>query len=414
MKNEINGEIVNANHASAKKSGWLLWLVPAALIILLFIFIPIIQSKIIKSGAGKPVFVLSQGYGKVENIFVKTGDFIEPGKELCSFMATDKDGGIPASDTTEAAVEITVKKVEGKPFEDIVELPGVVSAYTETNLSAQVSGTILEFLVKEGDRVKKGDPIVKIDKRDYQIAFNREAAEFEFSKNEFNRSEQLLKNNAVNLSNHESKKNDYLIKQSTYENAKLSLERCDITAPFDGIIDKKFSEAGEIASPGMKLVKLIDISKVKVNVGIPEKDIAHVRNLKTIKFSVPSLENKDFIGKFKNIIFSMIDIAKVYPLIIEVDNLSGELLPGMIVKAKIVRASHSNAVMLPIFSVIPGDDEYYTYIMSPAARAEKRILQLGSFQDKYVHITGGLKPGDMLIDKGNKLVTHGCKVKVVD
>lgn len=413
MDNQNSKEIKNGQDSYFKKAGWFLWVIPAVLIALLVIFIPAIRSKIIKSGAGKPVFVVSQGYGKIENIFVKKGDFIEPGKELCSFMAACADGSVPVSNTDEIAVDVTVKAVEGRQFDDMVELPGVIGAYTETNLSAQVSGTILEFLVKEGDLVKKGDLIVKIDKRDYQIALNRAGAEFEFSKNEFNRSEQLLKSNAVNLSNHESKKNECLIKQSAYDNAKLAFERCEITAPFDGIVDKKFSEAGEIASPGMRLAKIIDISKVKVNVGIPEKDIAHVRKLTNIKFSVPSLNNKEFSGEFKNIIISMVDVAKVYPLIIEADNPSRELLPGMIVKSKIVRSSYQNAVLLPIFSVIPGDDEYYTYVIN-SGRAEKRVLKIGSFQDKNVHIISGLNPGDMLIDRGNKLVTHGCRVKVVN
>ncbi|HPG58808.1 MAG TPA: efflux RND transporter periplasmic adaptor subunit [Candidatus Wallbacteria bacterium] len=411
--NENSGVNTGDNSSKFKKKGWLLWIFPLVFAACLFILIPMIQSKILKHSAGKPVYVLSQGYGKVENVFVKNGDFVEPGKELCSYMATEKDGKIPAMDSSEAAVEVTVKTIEGKPFDDVVELPGIISPNTEANISAQVSGKILEFTAKEGDTVKKGDILVKIDKRDYQIAFNRAESEYEFSKSEYARSEQLLKGNAVNLSSHESKKNDYLIKQASYENVKVNLERCDITAPFDGIVDKKFSEAGEIASPGMKLAKLVDISKVKVNIGIPEKDIAHVRELKTIKFIVPSLDDKEFSGEFKNIVFSMIDMAKVYPLIIEVNNADRRLLPGMITKARIVRATYDNAVLLPIFSVIPGDDEYYVFAYNNG-KAEKRVLKIGSFQDKNVHIIDGLKPGERIIDKGHKLVADGSKVKVIN
>jgi len=78
-----------------------------------------------------------------------------------------------------------------------------------------------------------------------------------------------------------------------------------------------------------------------------------------------------------------------------------------------VRASYQNAVLLPIFSVIPGDDEYYTFVMN-SGRAQKRVLKIGSFQDRNVHILDGLKPGDTLIDKGNKLVADGSKVKVIN
>lgn len=408
-----NPGVQSADESKIRKLSWLVWGIPIIFVLLLFFFIPQIQNKLIKNNAGKPVFVTSQNYGRVENIFIKKGDAVEPGKELCSFIATDRDGSIPASTNEVSAVEVTVKHLEGKLFEDVVELPGVVAPYMEANISAQVSGKIIEFSVKEGQNVKKGDIIAKIDKRDYQIALDRDRAEFEFAKNEFQRSEQLLKGNAVNLSSHESKKNDYDIKRTTLENAQLLLERCDIKAPFDGIVDKKFSEEGEIAAPGEKIAKIIDITKVKVNVGIPEKDIAHVRKIKEITFISPSLENKEFKGTFTNLVISMIDTAKVYPLIVEANNPSRELLPGMIVKAKIIRGRYENAILLPIFSVIPGDDEYYTFVENNL-KAEKRVLKIGSFQDKNVHIIEGLKPGDRLIDKGHKLVADGASVKVIN
>jgi membrane fusion protein (multidrug efflux system) len=85
----------------------------------------------------------------------------------------------------------------------------------------------------------------------------------------------------------------------------------------------------------------------------------------------------------------------------------------MVVKGRVVRKVYENAVLLPLFSVIPGDNEYYTFVYRDG-RSEKREISLGTFQEKLVHILDGLKPGDRVIDKGLRLVADGTKVRIVE
>ena len=390
-----------------------LWLLPVVLAVALYFMHQSVAAKISKNAIGKPVLVSSPAYGKIESVHVKAGDFVEPGKEICNFVATDQKGNVPAEGMkTEEALFVTVKTVKGEKFTDFVELPGLVRPATETEISSQVNGQVLEMLIKEGSAVKKGDILVKVDKRDYELALANAQNAFDHSKRELERARNLVKSNASTTSNLDMAETDFRGKQNMLEMAKLALERCEITAPISGIIDQKFVEVGEKINDGRKIAKIIDISSVKVIVGIPEGDISYLKNSKNMSFVVPSLDSREFTGAFSNIVLSVGETAKVFPLVIDVKNDDGALLPGMVVRAKVIRKVHENAVMLPIFSIIPGDDEYFTYVYN-AGKAKKRVIQLGTFQTKTVHIVSGLAPGDRVIDKGLRLVYDGIDVNLL-
>lgn len=396
-----------------RKGFSLLWFLPVILAALLYFMYQGVAAKLSKNSIGKPVLVSSPSYGKIEAIHVKVGDFVEPGKEICSFVATDAKGAVPSGGISkEETLYVTVKPVKGEKFVDYVELPGLVKPATETEISSQVNGQVLEVLFKEGNPVKKGDVLVRVDRRDYELALAGAQTAFDHSKREFERAQNLVKNNAATSSTLDMAETDLKSKTNMLDMAKLALERCEIKAPISGIVDQKFVEVGEKINDGRKIVKIIDISSVKAVVGIPESDISYLKNSSEMVFVVPSLGDREFSGKFSNIVMSASETAKVYPLVVDVANSDGALLPGMVVRAKVVRKTYESAVLLPIFSIIPGDDEYYTYVYADG-KARKKTLALGTFQGKNVHVVSGLAPGDMLIDKGLRLVYDGLAVNLL-
>jgi len=280
-------------------------------------------------------------------------------------------------------------------------------------VSAQVGGEIVELLIEEGRTIVKGDVIARIEKKDYQIALDRAQAAFDMATLTFNRMGKLVKGKSTAEAERDRAEADYQNASAALEQAKLHLMRCDIAAPISGIVDLKFIEVGEYIKPGDVVARIIDIDKIKVSIGIPEQDVTYVRTVKEMDFIVPSLDSRKFAGKVDHLSFATSPMAKVYPLEIHVDNADHLLLPGMVVKGRVVRKVYDNAVLLPLFSVIPGDDEYYTYVHRDG-KAEKRIITLGTFQERLVHIVSGLDPGDQMIDKGLRLVADGSPVRIVE
>jgi len=395
-----------------KTKNYLAWLIPFGLFILLFIIFKGIKSKYAANQIGKPKVIISQYYGKIDRVNVKPGDNITPGQMICNYIVTDKTGKIE-NKTEKKYINVTTHILKGEIFTDEVELPGIIGASVEVTVSAQIGGIVDQIYVNEGDHIKKGDLIACIDKSDYKIALEASLANFNLAEINYNRIKKLLKQHAVSNAEYDSAKANYRSAKARLEQAKLSLKRCDIYSPITGIIDKKFAEKGELLAPGKNIVTLIDISTVKINIGIPERDVDYVRKLKSVDFVVTSLGSKKITGKVNHISLSSNPMAKVYPMEVDVENNDETLLPGMVVKAFVVRHVYHDAIILPIFSVIPGDNEYYTYIVKNGI-AKKKKVELGTFQETKVHIVKGLKPGDEIIDKGLRLVADGSLVKIVN
>jgi biotin carboxyl carrier protein len=98
---------------------------------------------------------------------VKPGDLVEPGKAICNYVVTDRNGNRPENNVEDASVEVSVRRITGERFEDAVELPGLAAAAVECMVSAQVGGEIVGRMVEEGQGIKKGDRIACIEKKDY-------------------------------------------------------------------------------------------------------------------------------------------------------------------------------------------------------------------------------------------------------
>ncbi|HNY12355.1 MAG TPA: efflux RND transporter periplasmic adaptor subunit, partial [Candidatus Wallbacteria bacterium] len=379
-----------------KNAGWtLLWLLPVVLVAVIYLVYGLVQQKLTANSVGKPVIVTASAYGRIDNIFVKPGDIVEPGKEICNFIATDNKGATNLKKEEEPFTDVTIREIKGEKFSDFVELPGIIKPYTETQVPTRVGGQILEIPVREGMTIKKGELVARIDKRDYQIDLNNAEANYNLAKKEYERSQNLFQSKVATSASNDQAEAAYKNSLAALDRARLMLERCEIKSPIDGLIDQKLVEIGENVKDDQVIVKVIDISSVKVMIGIPESDISYVRNVSKIDFTVPSLSDREFFGTVSNIILSSNELAKVFPIIIDVKNDDGRLLPGMVVRAKVIRKTYDNAVMLPIFLILPGDDEYYTYVEKDG-RAVKKVIELGAFQTKTAHVVRGLEAGDRL------------------
>ncbi len=402
----------NSKEYNLNRGRNLLWIMPVILIVILFFLTGAVDDARKKNMIGKPQTVTAPNYGKIEAVLVKPGDFVEPGKEICSYTVTDKNMETGAIKIVDEVVDVTTKIIKNEKFEDFVELPGLITAFTEINVNAQSGGKIIEFKVNEGDKVNKGDLIAKIDERDYQIALKQAQNAYDLAKIQYERVKNMTKARASSKSEKDIAENMLRSAEANLEKINLSIERCSIYSPMDGIVDKKMFEETEVIEPRTNIVKLIDISKLKIIVGIPEKDVISVKDTKFNEFVVPSLDNKKFKGEIHHLSYSFSPMAKVYPLEMRINNKERELLPGMYVKVKIIRKTYDDSIILPIFSVIPGDDEYYTYVRD-GEKAEKRVLELGSFQGKTVHVKKGLKSGDEIIEKGLRMLSDGSKINVI-
>ena len=157
---------------------------------------------------------------------------------------------------------------------------------------------------------------------------------------------------------------------------------------------------------------ILDISRVKVNVGIPEADVNEIKKLSYFDISSEALGGMTLKGRKHLLSKSPETFAHLYQLEIEVDNSNGNILPGMFARVNIVKREVRDSFSVPLYSVISRSEEQYIYIEKDGI-AHVRMVETGILEGWKIEIKKGLSKGDRVIVVGHRNVDEGQEVNVV-
>lgn len=298
------------------------------------------------------------------------------------------------------------------PITDRINLPGEIEPWTDLTLLAKIGGTIDEVYVQEGDQVKKGDLLALVEETDYRIAIDRAKAAYSLAKADFERDRSIYKKGMIPTADLESRKTGMQTAKADLEKAELQFSRCRIISPMDGVIERLDAKIGLQLSVGDPIGRILEVDRLKGIVGIPESDVSAVRHLESVDLTVKALGNRVISAKTHYLSPAPGSIARLYDLELEIDNSSGDLLPGMFIRADVVKKRIDSAISVPFYSVISRNNEQFVFIEKDGV-AEKRPVRLGIMEKWLVEITDGLNSGENLIVEGHRDIESGQKVRVV-
>jgi membrane fusion protein (multidrug efflux system) len=329
-------------------------------------------------------------------------------KESASIAAIKADG-LKQEKPPINAVTLTLKP---QPIHDRINLPGNIEPWTTLSLLAKISGTLEEILVREGQKVKKGDILARLDDEDYRIAVDRAKSAFELAKAEYERDKAIYAKGVIPTAELDSNKTRMETARADYENAQLQLSRCIITSPMQGVVRRLDAKVGLQLAVGDPLAEIIEIDRVKAVVGIPESDVTAVRGVDSVDISLQALGNRIVSGKVHYLASSPDTVARLFRLELAIDNQAGEILPGMFFRADVVKRIVPDAVVIPYYSVISRINEQYVYVEDQGI-VHKKTVRLGVMEKWAVEVIEGLSSGERLVVEGHRDVEDQQKVKVV-
>lgn len=309
-------------------------------------------------------------------------------------------------------VNVVVHPLQPSIIHDRINLPGIIEPWLDLNLLSKLNGTIAEVLVSEGDQVEKGSVLAHFEEDDYRITLATAESSYKLAQSEYKRDLSMFEKGIVSSAELEERKNRLETTRSAVEQATLQLRRCKILSPMKGTITKLFAKTGlqlNIADP---VAKIVQLDKLKAVIGIPESDVAKVAALETISLSIKALDNLQVQGVKHFLSPTPESVAHIYRLELKVANPSGTILPGMFVRAAIVKQQIGDAMVVPLYSVISRNDRHFVFIEKHGVAVRKEV-QLGFLEGWKVHIKEGLHPGDRVLIEGQRNVEDGQKVNVV-
>lgn len=330
-------------------------------------------------------------------------------KDKSKLIAANKAAEVSQEKAPVNAVTVIL---EPTTITDRINLPGYIEPWTRLKLMAKIKGSITEVLVDEGDRVKKGDILARIEDDDFRIAVERAEATYNLTKAEYGRDKSIYDKGVIPTAALDTNRTNMQKAKADYENAKLLLSRTVITSPMDGIIRHMDAKVGLQLSEGDPIAEILEIDRMKGIIGIPESDVTAVRKLENVDLTVQALGDKIITGKKHFLSPSPETAARLYNLELEINNSGGEVLDGMFVRADVVKQQVDNALTVPFYSVISRNDEQFVYVEEEGV-ARKREVRLGIMEKWMVQVTAGLQPGDKLLVEGHRDVEDKQKIKII-
>lgn len=347
---------------------------------------------------------------------------------------------------------VKVAKSKRKDLSETVSGTGVVKPVKTVNIMSEVMGKIVDLPVKEGDFVKKGQLLCKIDDKNSRSEVNRLKAEvkrqelilekqkidFKRAKQEFLRKKKLFESgilskedfesveNAFNSAKLNVKQQEFYLKQTkaSLEKAMENLSKTRILAPIDGKITSLKKEIGEqviqgtINNPGSIIMVLSDMKKLELEIDVNEVDAVLLKKGMNADIYLDSFEDKVFKGKVKQISESaekpMGKDVSVFKVKIGFEEENPDIKPGMSGKAEITVKESKSTIVVPIECLRKDENEKEFCFVVEHGIAKKRFVETGISNDFEVEITKGLKEGETVVKGPYRVLKNledGEKVK---
>ena len=295
---------------------------------------------------------------------------------------------------------------------DRINLPGIIEAWTDLELLAKINGSVEEVLVREGDMVQQGQILARLEETDYVLVRNAAQAAHNLAMANCRRSETLHEKGLLPTAELDVAKTELETTKSALSDAELNLARCTIKAPITGVIERLDAKVGLLLAVSDPIAKILEVDRVKAVIGIPESDVAAVGNLDEVDVTLQALGDRRVTGKKHFLSTSSQSVARLYQLELALDNTDHSILPGMFVRAELVKRMVQKTVSVPVYSVVTRNDEQYVFIAEDG-KAVKKSVSLGIMEGWRVQLTEGVNFGEQILVEGHRDVESGDTIKVI-
>ena len=321
----------------------------------------------------------------------------------------DKDGkdGKPQVE----AVPAEVVQVSRRPIAASYAGTATLEPLAESQVVAKTSGVALEVLVEEGQQVKAGQPLVRLDADRARLSVAQAQAQLRKLENNYSRAQQLVAQQLISAGEVDQMRYDLENARAQHEMAKLELSYTTVVAPISGVVASRDIKPGNVMQINSPIFRIVDSQRLEATLNVPEREIAKLKPGQAVGLAVDALPGKQFTGT----------VARVAPV---VDNGTGtfrvvasfpgdgELQPGMFSRLNINYDQRADALVVPRTALLEDGGEPAVYVVRDG-KAQRTVLKLGYNDAGWVEVREGLKPGEQVVIAGKAALREGSAVQVI-
>jgi len=289
-----------------------------------------------------------------------------------------------------------------------IEAVGTLKANESVILRPEVTGRIDRIAFAEGDEVKKGTSLIHLDDSIYRAQVAEAKARVQLSEAEYRRVNKLFKNGATSETDRDSALAQMRINEAQLDQAKVTLDKMEIRAPFDGIVGLRQFSPGDYVTAGTNMLEIVDVSSMKLDFRIPEIYLPEVEKGQPLEITLSAFPGKTFSGEVVAISPQISEQGRNILIRALLPNPGKELRPGLFAKVQLL-VKEESTIMIPEQALIPQGNSsmVYQYVDNKIAPVP---VQLGKRLGAKVAIYGGVKEGDVIVTAGQLKLQPGAPI----
>jgi membrane fusion protein (multidrug efflux system) len=304
-------------------------------------------------------------------------------------------------------------------------ISGELRAAREANVRAELGGSVLQVLAEEGQAVRKGQVLGRIEattledaKRSAESAVRSAESQLDVARREAERTAQLVAAGALAQRDLEVAQSNVTAAEAALADARARLVSANkqladaiVRAPFDGIVADRPVNAGDVVTPGTALFTIIDPSSMRLEASVPSEELALLRVGAPVEFQVRGY-GQPFEGRIDRISPQADPSTRQVPIFVSIPNKGGRLVAGLFAEGRVVSEA-SEGLVVPSNAVNESQGTAWVLRVTDG-KTEKVEVKVGlrDHRTERVELVSGVKEGDTLLRGAAQGITPGTPVAV--
>ena len=319
----------------------------------------------------------------------------------------------PSKGPAPASIVVEASRVSQVSLPQALTAVGSLRSDETVILRPEIAGRVMQILFREGERVSKGDALVRLEASVQQADVDRAKANFTLSKSKHERSIDLRNKGFISSQALDEAENTLKVAQADAELMAARLSKTTLHAPFSGTIGLRQVSVGDYVKEGQDLVNLESLDPLKVDFRVPELALSQVKDGQTLQITLDALPDKAYDGRVFAI-NPLID-ANGRSIVIraQVPNRDGKLRPGMFARVRLFISGSKDTIVVPEEALFPVGDDKFVYKVVDGKAARQKI-EIGQRRDGKVEVVNGLGVDDVVVTAGVIKLRDGALVTVAN
>lgn len=313
----------------------------------------------------------------------------------------------------ETAVPVETAQVAVGPIDAAYRGTATLEAEEEATVMAKTGGVIEQILVEEGQRVRAGQVLARLETERLRLEVARAKAEADKAQENFDRNTRIFEKHLISKEMYDQSRFSLDAARAAYNLAKLTLQESEIRTPINGVVSARYIKLGNQIQPNSPAFKVTQMDTLHAHIYVPERDIHKLAPKQVASLSVDAWPAKTFRGTILRV-NPVVDAGTgTVKVTVEMAARQPELKPGMFGRVEILYDRRDAAVLVPKDAVITEDAAQSVFVVHNG-KALRRPIKVGYSDSAHYEVLEGLKAGDEVVITGQANLKDEAKVHVVN